>query len=255
MNLEVKCMIKEITSLENPLIKRVVQLHSSKYRNEYQEFIAEGFRVISTLINGKSELRFLFVVEDFLYDAQQITNNENIIIVSATVLKKMSCVLTPSGFLAVFGIARQASLDTLKTGIVLAQISDPGNMGTLIRTAVAMGKCTVVCIETVDPWNPKVVQASAGTIGQASIFRITWSELLVYKKNMLLSALIASGGKNPNEINLKNTLLVVGNESVGIPDEWIAQCDEKVTLPMPGNCESLNAAVAGSIALYVAAMQ
>lgn len=248
-------MIKEITSLTNPLIKRVVQLHSAKYRNEYQEFIAEGFRTISTLIQTKSKLISLFVVAEFLYDAQQITDDKNIIIVSESIMKKISTAKNPSGFVALFAMPQPPSLDTLSAGIVLAQVSDPGNMGTLIRTAVAMGKNTVVCIETVDPWNPKVVQASAGTFGQASLFCITWRELLAHKKDLLLCALVASEGKNPDTINLKNALLIIGNEGAGIPDAWIDQCDEKMTLPMPGNCESLNAAVAGSIALYLAVRQ
>jgi TrmH family RNA methyltransferase len=146
-------------------------------------------------------------------------------------------------------------LDQLTTGIVLAQISDPGNMGTLIRTAAAMNKKTVVCVETVDPWNPKVVQATAGALGSVSLFCMTWDELLRSKKNIPLCALVAQDGKMPDTINLKDALIVVGNEGAGIPDAWIAQCDEKITLPMPGKCESLNAAVAGSIALYLAARQ
>lgn len=248
-------MIKQINSLTNPLIKRVVQLHNPKYRHLYQEFIAEGFRTISTLISAKSELISLFVVAECLYDAQQIVADSSIIIVSESVMKKMSTAQNPSGFLAQFNIASQASLDTLSAGIILAQVSEPGNLGTLIRTAVAMGKNTIICIETVDPWNPKVVQASAGTIGQASIFSITWQEVIENKKNLNLCALVPTEGKKPEDADLKNALIVIGNEGAGIPEAWIAQCDEKITLPMPGKCESLNAAVAGSIALYLAATQ
>lgn len=246
-------MIKQINSLTNPLIKRVVQLHSPKYRDLYREFIAEGFRTISTLINTKSELFSLFVVAESLYDAQQIAPDSSIVIVSESVMKKISTAKNPSGFLATFSIAPQPSLDTLSAGIILAQVSEPGNMGTLIRTAVAMGKKTVICIETVDPWNPKVVQASAGTIGQASIFCITWQDVIMNKKDLNICALVPTEGKKPEAADLKNTLIVIGNEGAGIPETWIAQCDEKITLPMPGNCESLNAAVAGSIALYLAA--
>src|SRR5438128_1706538 len=116
-----------------------------------------------------------------------------------------------------------------------------------------MNKKTVVCIETVDPWNPKVVQASAGAIAHVSIFRISWDDVMLNKKNIPLYALVASEGQTPNNLNLSNALLIVGSESHGIPQNWIDQCDEKITLPMPGNFESLNAAVAGSIALYLAA--
>jgi RNA methyltransferase, TrmH family len=246
-------MIKQITSVENSLVKRVVQLHSLKYRKKYREFIAEGFRTISTLIAAGSKLITLFTTEEFLYDAQQIANHNDIVVVSDAVLKKMSCAVTPSGLLATYTMPQQPSLDTLTAGIVLAQVSDPGNMGTLIRTAAAMNKTTVVCIETVDPWNPKVVQASAGALGHVSIFCIDWDDVVQHKKDLNLCALVASEGKNPDTVNLKNALIVVGNEGAGIPHTWVAQCDEKITLPMPGNFESLNAAVAGSIALYLAA--
>jgi RNA methyltransferase, TrmH family len=248
-------MIKNINSPENPLVKKVVQLHSAKYREKYHEFIAEGFRTISTLITADKELITLFTVEDFLYDAQQIAPEKSIIVVTPAVMKKMSTAKTPSGLLAVFHIPRQASRATLTPGIVLAQISDPGNMGTLIRTAAAMNKKTIICVETVDPWNPKVVQASAGALGNVSIFEMSWQDLLRNKKNIPLCALVAIEGKSPENVNLKDALIVVGNEGAGIPDEWITQCDEKITLPMPGKFESLNAAVAGSIALYLAAIQ
>lgn len=248
-------MIKEINSTENPLVKRVVQLHSSKYRDKYQEFIAEGFRTISTLITAKSKLITLFTTEEFLYDAQQIADDKDIIIVSDSVLKKISCAVTPSGLLAIFAIPEQPNFKIIEPGIVLAQIADPGNMGTLIRTAAAMNKKTVVCIETVDPYNPKVVQASAGAIGTVCLFRMSWADIVAHKNNLRLCALVATEGKQPEETDLRNALIVVGNEGAGIPETWIAQCDEKITLPMPGNFESLNAAVAGSIALYLAARQ
>ncbi len=245
-------MVKKIESTENQLVKHVVQLHASKHRDKHQEFIAEGFRTISTLVNAGCTLKTMFTIEEFLYDAQQIAPHTSIIIVSPTVMKKISTAHTPSGFLAIFQMPVQPSFDQLGAGIVLAQIADPGNLGTLIRTAAAMNRKTVVCVETVDPWNPKVVQATAGAIGTVDLFCINWHDLMLNKKNVRLCALVATGGKGPQDANLKDALIVVGNEGAGIPDAWVAQCDEKMTLPMPGNFESLNAAVAGSIALYLA---
>ena len=245
-------MIKKIDSTANPIIKHVVQLHNTKHRAKLQEFIAEGFKTISTLITNGSKLITLFVTQDCLYDAQHIASDKQIIIVSDTVLEKISTSVNPSGFLATFNIPAQPSFDKLEAGIVLAQIGDPGNMGALIRTAAAMNKKTVVCIETVDPWNPKVVQATAGAIGSVNIFCINWYDLMLNKKDLRLCALVATEGKNPDTVNLQDALIVVGNEGAGIPAAWIAQCDEQITLPMPGKFESLNAAVAGSIALYLA---
>jgi len=246
---------KQINSPTNPLIKHVVTLHAAKNRSKSQQFIAEGFRAISTIIKAGNQPLNLFVIEDLLYDAQQLVKDSNIIVVPPTVMEKISTAQSPSGLLATFKIPQQLPLTTLEAGLILAQVTDPGNMGTLIRTAAAMNKKTIICVETVDPWNPKVVQATAGAIGHVSIFRMSWDELLQHKKDIPLYALVASEGKNPHEVNLSKGFIVVGSESHGINEEWVEQCDEKITLPMPGNFESLNAAVAGSIALYLAATE
>ena len=248
-------MAQKINSLTNDHVKHVVQLHAAKYRSKLQEYIAEGFRTIATIIKANNTPITMFVVEDCLYDARQLVNEKLIMVVTPEVMAKMSTSKSPSGFLALFRIPAQPSFDTLGAGVVLAQVTDPGNLGTLIRTAAAMNKKTVVCVETVDPWNPKVVQATAGAISLVSIFCINWQELLLNKKNIPLCALVATDGISPSAIDLSNALIIVGNESHGIPQEWADQCDEKITLPMPGNFESLNAAVAGSIALYLAATQ
>jgi RNA methyltransferase, TrmH family len=248
-------MIKQIISPANPIIKHVVTLHNAKHRAALQEFIAEGFRTISTIIKAGHQPITLFTVDEFLYDAQQLTDDKKIITVSPEIMDKISTAQSPSGLLATFKIPAQASFDTLSYGLVLAQVTDPGNMGTLIRTAAAMNQKTVICVETVDPWNPKVIQATAGAIANVSIFRLNWQELMLNKKNIPLLALVPSEGKSPEDINLQNSLIVVGSESHGIPQEWIEQCDKKITLPMPGDFESLNAAVAGSIALYLAAIK
>ncbi len=248
-------MIKNIISPANPIIKHVVTLHIAKHRTELQEFIAEGFRTISTIIKAGHQPITLFTTEELLYDAQQLTDDKHIITVSTEIMDKISTAQSPSGLLATFKIPQQPSFDTLGSGVVLAQVTDPGNMGTLIRTAAAMNQKTVVCVETVDPWNPKVIQATAGAIANVSIFRLNWQELILNKNDIPLYALMPSEGKDPNRVNLQEALIVVGSESHGIPQEWVEQCDEKITIPMPGNFESLNAAVAGSIVLYLAAQQ
>jgi TrmH family RNA methyltransferase len=124
-------------------------------------------------------------------------------------------------------------------------------MGTLIRTAAAMDVKTVICIESTDPWSPKVIQASAGAIAQVNIISMNWHDLIAAKKDLPLFALVVDSTKKPEEVTNRNCLLVIGSEAHGIPAEWISDCDEKVTIPMPGKTESLNAAIAGSIAMYV----
>lgn len=243
--------MNNITSLANPLIKHIVSLHLKKFRTKHREFIAEGMRTIQTLIEGGLTPRNLFAVPTMIEQAQMLAPDTPLSLVTQAVMEKISAASSPSGILGQFAIPHKQP-QLLTTGLVLAGISDPGNMGTLIRSAAAMGAKTVVTIEGTDPWSPKVVQASAGTIAFVSIHCLTWQELLARKKDLKLAALIVSGGEKPTATNLHNSLLIVGSESTGIDESWLADCDIKVTLPMPGNIESLNAAVAGSIALYLA---
>ncbi len=248
-----------ITSPNNPLIKHVKQLHAKKGRTAHHQFIAEGKRVCTTLLLNNLYPDMLFITEDFLKNnnlsngkswAEYHVEKERIHLVTQELLKSLSCAESPSGVLGVFPIPDEP-LDPLSPGIVLAQISDPGNMGTLIRSAAAMNAETVVVVEGCDPWSPKVVQASSGTIAKVQLYTLSWNELLIMKRSIALAAMVVSGGQNPSKFALSDTLLVVGNEAHGLPEEWRAQCEFAITLPMPGGTESLNAAIAGSIALYL----
>lgn len=242
--------MQQITSVQNPLIKKITSLQTKKGRTELQLFIAEGKRTCTTLLAAGLQPEYFFssehmleIIGGFVPDPQMIR------LVSENVMKKISTGKTPSGIVGVFTIPEQKEI-TLQSGIVLARIADPGNMGTLIRSASAFGLKAVVCVETCDPWSPKVIQATAGTIGFVTVHQISWAELLNSKKDVLLYALVVSGGKEPHELSDKNCLLVIGSEAHGIPNEWLADCEGQITLPMPGKIESLNAAVAGSIAMY-----
>ena len=124
-------------------------------------------------------------------------------------------------------------------------------MGTLIRTCAAFDKHSVVVVEGCDPYSPKVIQSSAGTIAQVTIFQWSWQELLEHKGSIELICLVPEGGSIPYKINVPECLIVIGSEAHGIPEEWIASCQYKTTIPMPGGTESLNAAVAGAIALML----
>jgi TrmH family RNA methyltransferase len=243
--------MKVITSRQNPTIKELIKLHHQKYRYQQQRFIAEGLRTCTTLMQSRVSLIQLYVIEKMISFARTIAPTEKITLVSDEVLHKISQTETPSGILGVFALPQSPSLQTLSEGIVLTRMTDPGNVGTLIRTAAALAKKTVVLVEGVDPWSFKVVQSSAGTIGLVDIFHISWQTLVSHKKDLKLFGLVVQGGKLIKDIHSKkNVLLVVGSEAHGIPEQWLSDCDELITLPMPGNVESLNAAVAGSIALY-----
>jgi len=244
--------MKIISSRTNPTIKHICSLHTRKGRETHAQFIAEGQRIIQTLLASTYGLVQLYVTQDHFVNLA--CPAEMITIVTPEVMAKISSAKTPSGYLAVFTIPSKAQ-PKVEHAVVLAQVADPGNMGTLIRSAAAMGIQTVVIVQGADPWSPKVVQASAGTIGSVTVVSCSWQELITLKQDKKLCALVVKNGKSPQAVELKNTFLVIGNEARGIPDEWLNDCELRCTLPMPGNTESLNAAVAGSIALYLMATE
>lgn len=241
--------MKQITSRQNPEISAVAALSDKHERYKQQRFVAEGLRTLSTLIENNAQLEQLYTVAHMAKIAQQLADT-NVTLVSDHVMEKMSQASTPSGILGVFRMPEQASAEMLSHGIVLANITDPGNMGTLIRSAVAFNCKSVVIIDGTDPWSSKVIQASAGAIAHITLFQWSWEELLECKANFKLAALVIQNGDHPDKIDAKKTLLIVGNEAEGIPGKWITQCDQLITLPTANTVESLNAAVAGSIALY-----
>ncbi len=244
--------IKTITSRTHEEVKMISALHDAKGRDAQKRFIAEGSRTCSTLIESGMKLVQMYTTKAQLAAVREFAKNFFITIVDDHVMEKISAAKTPSGILGVFEMPAQPPFSSLTSGLVLANLADPGNIGSLIRTCAALKIKTVIAIDGADIWNPKVVQASAGTVGYVQIYTPTWETLLKWKKDFKLCALVVKGGKAPQEIDFTNTLLIVGNEATGIPAPWLRDVDSYLTLPMPGNTESLNAAVAGSIALYLA---
>lgn len=245
--------MEEIFSRSHPLVKQIVALHDMKHRRDARIFIAEGSRTVKTLLETNTQPVHLFATQEMVQKLGTKLHGISLVCVSSDVMKKMSPTTTPSGLLGIFPQPIAMPLATpLNSGIVLSNIADPGNMGTLIRSAAAMDVDAVIAIGGVDPWHHRVVQASAGTIGLIPIISCGWHELREAQKGLRLCALVVSGGSPINTLAKNDRrLLVIGSEAHGIPSEWLDTCDERITLHMPGKTESLNAAVAGSIALYL----
>lgn len=242
-----------ISSVHNPLVKETVLLKQAKYRKKAGRFLAEGLRTLETIFQSNLSLVNLFATELHLQQALALTNeHQKIVLCSEHVIEKISSSITPVGLVGVFAQPAPTIADFKAPGIVLAQIADPGNMGTLIRSAAAFNAKTVVVVEGVDPWSAKVIQSSVGTVGMVTVIECSWHELVRVskEKNILLNALVVDGTHPLQNANLTNQLLVVGNEAHGISNVWQKDCQLKTTILMPGRVESLNVAVAGSIALY-----
>jgi TrmH family RNA methyltransferase len=154
-------------------------------------------------------------------------------------------------------LLEQASTDLLLVGV--AGIQDPGNLGTIIRSAEAFGARAVLLGEkTVSHFNPKAVRASAGSLFREPLMRVKMAEAipLLKQRGVRLLATSSHKGKPLQEANFTGAaMIVVGNEGAGVPHEILAQADELVTIPHSPRVESLNAGIAASILLYEAARQ
>lgn len=242
-----------ISSNSNEQVKHIINLQNRSYRYEHRQFFVEGTRACTQLLQ-KYQPVAIYMTEKY-YKKYNFDQYQQVIIgVAEHVMNKICTTKNPSGICAIFSMPETLSLPESGPGLVLVQVSDPGNLGTLIRTAAAMNINTIILIEGVDPYNSKVIQSTAGCFTAVQIYQTTWQELINQRK-LELCALVVQKGKQPDELNLRNKFLVIGNEAHGLSLEQIEDCKEKMTIPMPGHAESLNAAIAGAIGLYVMSKQ
>ena len=177
--------MKKITSPDNALVKKALKYKDPRNRDENKRCLVEGLRAVETFLNSPYKLNRIYVTEKNLPWAQEKCKEETIVLVSDQILQKICSTSTPSGILGMFDIPEPKALSALQAGLVLANLQDPGNVGTLIRTATALNK-SVVLIDGVNPYNQKVIQATAGTLAQADLFCTSWAELLKHKGSLKL---------------------------------------------------------------------
>jgi len=247
-------LAKEILSLQHPIVKHLVQLRQSKaYREEYRSLLVTGSNVIKELAQTH---RFKRVLLQKGYSAPFPFHSQETIVVTRAIIEKVAALENPEEIVVEIDQPRPSSLSFKKRVLLLDKISDPGNLGTLLRTALAFGWDGVFVLEgSVDLFNDKVVRASKGAIFHLPFACGTENALtqLLNAHPWTLLAASASGQDVKQWISNDHApplLLAIGNESRGLSD-FISQQFTHVALPMKGPIESLNAAVAGGIFLYL----
>jgi len=266
-------MEKTITSPSNPAIKEIRALRSSKDRAERGLFIIEGERFCEEAFESGAEIRTVLVSDEFMADHSKKDLTErvregqwkggyDILIAPAGIVKSVSETESPQGILAIAAINTHpigwAELVGLGKVVVLDRIQDPGNLGTIIRTADAFGFDAIVLLKgCVDVFNAKTLRSTMGSVFRVKLITAedTVGCAAQLKENGFL--LIASDPKgdletfNDRRMPLPETVaIVIGNEANGISEELLAKCDRRVRIPMPGCAESLNAAIAAAIMMY-----
>ena len=235
------------------------RLRRRKTREREQMFLAEGVRCATEVLDAGAKVRFA-VVSPRLQAQPAGTGlverlegfRVEIIETSDAELAELADTESPQGVL--LGCQeRSASLEAIKSTRVLVAdaIGDPGNLGALVRSAAAFGVSAVVALDgTVDPWNPKVVRASAGYIMRVAMLRAHWAELDAWRATRNLELLVAERGGDVPGPSPRGWMLVIGSEPRGIREEIRERADQRIAIPMGRDIDSLNAAVAGSILMY-----
>lgn len=227
-------------------IKSITRLKQKKYRLQDGFFVVEGIKTIQELLQSKLVLSALYTMESFNIDAKDE------IVISETDLKRISFLTTPNKALAVFKIPEPRPIITDGLIVALDAVRDPGNLGTIIRLCDWFGITDLVCSkETVDCFNPKVIQATMGSITRVNINYVNLVEFLNNTNLPVFGAYME--GENVYKKQLPNSgILVMGNEANGVSKEVEAVITEKISIPRFGDLqatESLNVATATAILL------
>lgn len=229
-------------------IKLINSLHQKKYRIEYGLFLAEGVKVVQELLQSNFRLKQLYCLEKEVFDGFE----DKTIIVSEAEMKKITALNTPSTCLGIFEIIKPKAIQEKGIVVVLDDIRDPGNFGTIIRLCDWFGVEQIVCSnETVDLYNPKVIQATMGSVTRVNINYCNLKDFINQTKLPVFGTFM--DGENIYKSQLpKEAILVFGNEANGISKEIELLIKNKLSIPRFGNLqktESLNVATATAIFL------
>ncbi|MFA6915467.1 MAG: RNA methyltransferase [Parachlamydiales bacterium] len=237
-----------IQSTDNPLVKHLSKLRTDATARRKENKIVLSGRTLITEVAQKIPLQVLITEEPH----SQLTAAETFT-ASPSVLKKISGVENPDGYIAVVGLPPEADLTPCRSLLALDGVSDPGNFGTLLRSALAFGWDGVFLLpNTCDPYNDKALRSARGAQFHLRLRKGTWQQLKELSLTNRLTPIAADlYGKDIRTFTpLDHPLLILGNEGQGI-DATAASWCEKVTIPMLPQSESLNVSIAGSILMFL----
>jgi TrmH family RNA methyltransferase len=245
-------------NLSRSRTRLIDRLGRRKTRARERAYVAEGVRCVTEVVEAGAKISFAVVAPRLreipggpeLLALLQTSGVETVQVDDVT-LAHLAGTETPQGIVAVCA-ERDVVLRPPRRVLVADAIQDPGNFGTLIRSASAFDVDAVVALDgTVDPYNAKVVRSSAGAVARLPLISMSWEELAPLLTEWGLPLVVAAAGTDTAPPTPRATwALVIGNEARGVRDAIRAAADTAVAIPMPGGIDSLNAGIAGSILMY-----
>lgn len=256
---------RQITGFSNPTVKALRALRDKKHRKAAGQFLAEGLRLLTdaresghlpevmVMAEGRDPHPLLATLE-----ADVLAAGGEVIETSADILSKITGKDNPQAVCGVFTEfdTSLAALDrsTAKLWLVAQALRDPGNLGTMLRTGDAVGAGGLILIDDcADPFSAEAVRASMGAVFTQQIAQTRWDEFLPWLRSrpgQLVAASLRDAVPYRGAPYAAPCFIMVGNESRGLPEEYELACDLRVTMPMKGRADSLNAAVAGAVLAY-----
>ncbi len=251
-----------ISSRDNPKIKRTVLLaSSSNERRKTGLFVIDGLRLCrDAALNGYS-VRELFYTERFCSEHKEdcdilLSSAQSAFCVSDDVMKKLSDTVSPQGCICVCDIPAVNELSLRKKGryVVLEDISDPGNLGTVCRTAEAFSVDAVIISGGCDPFSQKALRASMGALLRLPVIRCEAQKAILHMNDLSIktyAAVVSDFDGTIDKCDMSpGCAVVIGNEANGLKNETARLCYKRITIPMSGKAESLNAAAAATILIW-----
>ncbi len=240
-----------LTSTKNPIVQDARRLHTSKERRRSGRILIEGPTLLGEAVSAGVELSTVFVVAGDQGQLDSVRELDAAIVpVSEHVLSHLGATSTPRGPIAIARRPDPAPALGATDCLVLVDIAEPGNAGTMARTAVALGFQVVTVAGTVDVWSPKALRAGAGA-QFVSVPHVVATLEDLNRIGLRTVALVVRGGGSIEQLDFQGPLaIVVGNEAHGLPGDLLSACHSMLTLEMDGRFESFNAATAASITMW-----
>ena len=254
--------MQTITSKDNELIKHIRKLKDKKYRDESNKYVVEGVKLVEEAVKENAKIKQIIVCEDTTRTYEIPTHimleiaKYECISVSDKIFNIITQVTNPQGIMAIIEKnAQNAKIDyTQDIIVVLDDVQDPGNLGTILRTVDSIGLNQIIVSKgTADAFNSKVVRSTMGAIFRIKIIEVENLAQAIKEMRKHHFKLMVTSLQTKNsiyDIDFYKKIIVIGNEANGVSKEIQDMADEKAKIPMLGRTESLNASVAAGVVMY-----
>ena len=245
-------MMETITSKHNPLLVHVKKLLSSRsYREKCGEFAADGTKLLEEAAKWDAGLQTVIVQEGVQICA--LPETVRVVQVSTSLMRDLSQMEAPQGAIFVCKLPQSGKAEIRKGSLLLDGIQDPGNLGTILRTADALDVPVLLCEGCADAYNPKTVRASMGAVLRTPPQSVRRQDVIAAckEKNIpLFATAMSEDAVDLRQEKAETGVVIIGSEGQGVCEELLAAADRKLIIPMSSRCESLNAAVAASVLMW-----